>query len=70
MTLEHTAPELVADIVDKGIMLTGGARFSPVAASGFDERRRQPRPTSDVSPSEAKRNFADGETLMNVISLP
>jgi actin-like ATPase involved in cell morphogenesis len=24
VTLEHTAPELVADIVDKGIMLTGG----------------------------------------------
>ena len=40
-----------------------------LAASGFDERRRQPRPTKRCFPPEAKRNFADGETLMNVILL-
>ena len=29
MALEHTRPELAADIVDKGIVLTGGAHCSP-----------------------------------------
>ena len=28
VALEHTAPELAADIVDKGIVLTGGGRCS------------------------------------------
>jgi rod shape-determining protein MreB len=44
VALEHTAPELAADIVDKGIMLTGGgallsdgaeARYRP---AGLDRR--------------------------------
>ena len=48
VALEHTAPELAADIVDKGIVLTGGgallgqSRLRPAAcdrAAGLDRRR-------------------------------
>ncbi len=36
MTLEHTPPELASDILDRGIMLTGGGAL----IKGLDERLR------------------------------
>jgi len=65
-------PKLVADIVDKGIMLTGGGRASRRSLRRASMKGAANRaPTSDVFPPlRRKRNFADGETLMNVISLP
>src|SRR6266446_7638553 len=52
------------------VPLTGDtpAELSPVAAHRASTKgAANGAPLSDVSPSEAKRNFADWETLMNVI---
>ena len=38
VALEHTAPELAADIVDKGIVLTGGGALARQSRSGVEAR--------------------------------
>ncbi len=60
VALEHTAPELAADIVDKGIVLTGGGR--PVVQPRFRvaSMRRAYRCRSPTTRCPASRWEPDG----------
>ena len=71
VALENTAPELAADIVDKGIVLTGGGALlsnldygaAPCdRASGLDRRR-----TADLRGARHRPRLEEMKTLKNVL---